>query len=113
MICADRSIELHAQYGRHFKIRTPKVGRDLIYAPPSAELVVGGSSHELWRLNLEEGRFMRSFDCGEIGEDLGLGFGVNGVNCLGWKKGLSLVFGGTDDGRVCVFDARQKDKGTF
>jgi ribosome biogenesis protein ENP2 len=30
-LCADRNIELHAQYGRHFKIRIPKFGRDMIY----------------------------------------------------------------------------------
>jgi hypothetical protein len=33
-------------------------GRDLAYVPASAELLVVGSSPELYRLNLEEGRFM-------------------------------------------------------
>lgn len=30
-LCADRNIELHAQYGKHFKIRIPKFGRDMLY----------------------------------------------------------------------------------
>lgn len=33
LLLGDRNIELHAQYGRHFKIRTPKVGRDMAYLP--------------------------------------------------------------------------------
>ena len=24
MVCEDRNIELHAQYGKHFKLRVPK-----------------------------------------------------------------------------------------
>ncbi len=27
--CVDRNIELHAQYGRHYKTRIPKMPRDL------------------------------------------------------------------------------------
>ena len=30
-LCDDRNIELHAQYGTHFKIRIPKFGRDMIW----------------------------------------------------------------------------------
>lgn len=109
MICADRNVEIHAQYGRHFKIRTPKVGRDLIYNPFNADLVIGGSSDKIWRLNLEEGRFMKSLECGKlIDEAEG---DVFGVNCLGINRHLGLLFAGADDGRLNVFDYRSKDLG--
>ena len=109
MICADRNIEIHAQYGRHFKIRTPKRGRDLLWNAPSAELIVGGTSNEIWRLNLEEGRFMKSLDVGAIGAlDEAT---TPGVNCVGYNQQLDLLFAGCDDGKISVFDLRSKDKG--
>lgn len=69
MICADRNIEFHAQYGHHFKIRTPKVGRDLCYIKNTADLVVAGTGNELFRINLEEGRFRSSWDMGTLGDE--------------------------------------------
>lgn len=108
MICNDRNIELHAQYGRHFKIRTPKVGRDLIFNPFTADLIVGGSGNEIWRLNLEEGRFMKSLECGKLVEDeVG---DVFGINCLGLNPHLGLLFAGADDGRLNVFDYRTREQ---
>jgi ribosome biogenesis protein ENP2 len=57
---ADRTIEFHAQFGRYFKTRVPKHGRDITYHSGSAELYAVGASSDIWRLNLEEGRFMAS-----------------------------------------------------
>jgi len=93
MICQDRNIEFHAQYGRHHKLRTPKVGRDLLYNPFLAELLVGGSSDEIYRLNLEEGRFMKPLDCHS-----------EGVNTLELNSYLDLTFAGADDGKLSIFD---------
>lgn len=56
-LCADRNIEFHAQYGRHFKIRIPRFGRDLSYNPHSADLMAVGATNEIYRLNLGMGRF--------------------------------------------------------
>jgi ribosome biogenesis protein ENP2 len=56
-LCADRNIELHAQYGRHFKIRIPKFGRDFVYNPHSADVLAVGATNEIYRLNLQLGRF--------------------------------------------------------
>jgi len=52
---ADRSIELHAKYGRHFKTRAPTFGRALEYIPFNADLAIVGASNEMWRLNLDRG----------------------------------------------------------
>lgn len=43
-LCADRSVCLHAKFGSYLKLRVPKFGRDLAYAPNVAELLVAGSS---------------------------------------------------------------------
>ena len=56
-LCVDRNIELHAQYGRHFKIRVPKFGRDMIYNPYTCDVLTVGASNEIYRLNLDLGRF--------------------------------------------------------
>lgn len=56
-LCADRNIELHAQYGKHFKIRIPRFGRDICYNPHSADLFAVGATNEIYRLNLSMGRF--------------------------------------------------------
>eukprot|EP00656_Telonema_subtile_P029394 TRINITY_DN32539_c0_g1_i1.p1 TRINITY_DN32539_c0_g1~~TRINITY_DN32539_c0_g1_i1.p1 ORF type:complete len:206 (-),score=58.71 TRINITY_DN32539_c0_g1_i1:62-679(-) len=57
LLHADRTVEFHAQYGSHFKIRVPKAGRDMCYMPANSELLVGGAGPELYRLNLEQGQF--------------------------------------------------------
>lgn len=51
----DRTVEFHAQYGRHHKIRVPKAGRTLCYDHESCQLFVGGSSAEVVRVDLEAG----------------------------------------------------------
>lgn len=58
----DRSIEFHTQFGMHYKTRIPKFGRDMSYHYPSCDLLIGGDSNEIWRLNLEQGKFMNSLN---------------------------------------------------
>ncbi|KAJ3315353.1 Nucleolar protein 10 [Boothiomyces sp. JEL0838] len=54
----DRTVEFHSHYGMHYQTRVPKFGRDLTYHYPSCNVLIGGASNEVWRLNLEQGRFM-------------------------------------------------------
>lgn len=58
LLLGDRNIELHAQYGRHYKTRIPKIGRDMVYLPATCDLVTVGAGNEIYRLNLEQGRFL-------------------------------------------------------
>jgi ribosome biogenesis protein ENP2 len=58
----DRSIEFHSHYGMHYQTRIPKFGRDLSYHYPSCDLLVCGASNQVWRLNLEQGRFMNPLE---------------------------------------------------
>ena len=69
ILCADRSIELHAQYGKHYKTRIPRFGRDMCYNPFTCEVLIVGASSDTYRLNLEQGRFMASLEsqvCNEL-----------------------------------------------
>ncbi|KAJ3415165.1 Nucleolar protein 10 [Chytridiales sp. JEL 0842] len=61
LLQADRSVEFHSQFGIHYKTRIPKFGRDMTYYHPTCDLFLVGSSNEVWRMNLEQGRFLNSF----------------------------------------------------
>ena len=54
----DRNVEVHAAYGRHYRTRIPVAGRALAWHAPTAELLMACSGPEVYRLSLEEGRFM-------------------------------------------------------
>eukprot|EP01052_Picozoa_sp_SAG31_P004352 SAG31_NODE_179_length_21090_cov_11.862871_16_plen_244_part_00 len=57
----DRTLEFHVQYGRYHTTRIPKFGRDMLYSPIACDLYCGCSGDEVYRLNLEEGRFKTGF----------------------------------------------------
>lgn len=82
-LCSDRSISFHARFGSYFKVRTPRQGRDLAYAPFCAELLVVGSAPEVYRVSLEEGRFMQPLPAQSPG--------INA--CGGWGSGVVWELG--------------------
>eukprot|EP00033_Pygsuia_biforma_P002215 GCRY01002455.1.p1 GENE.GCRY01002455.1~~GCRY01002455.1.p1 ORF type:complete len:654 (-),score=178.07 GCRY01002455.1:336-2297(-) len=55
---ADRTVEVHSQYGRHHRTRIPKFGRDMSYHAASCDLYLCGVSNDIWRLNLDQGTFL-------------------------------------------------------
>ncbi|XP_055327272.1 nucleolar protein 10-like [Paramacrobiotus metropolitanus] len=57
---SDRYLEMHAQYGKYYRVRIPKFGRDMAYQPENCHLCVVGASRDVYRLNLEEGKFVES-----------------------------------------------------
>ena len=96
-LCDDRNIELHAQYGRHFKIRIPKYGRDIKYDKIYCDLFAAGTGNEIYRLNLYKGQFLQSFET--IAE---------GINALGYNQPLEII-GMAGEGGICqLFDLREK-----
>lgn len=108
---ADRNIEIHAQYGKHYKIRVPRYGRDMQYIPFNADLAVCGASNEIWRLNLDQGRFLAPFETASPE-----------LTCLAYSKPLNLLAcGGIDgvtefwsmDGKTKVIDLPVKDHSAF
>lgn len=54
----DRSIEFHSQGGIHARTRIPKFGRALKYNPNNCDLIIASSGNQVFRLNVDQGRFM-------------------------------------------------------
>ncbi|KAI5070277.1 hypothetical protein GOP47_0014620 [Adiantum capillus-veneris] len=96
-LCADRSVWLHAKYGSHYQLRIPRMGRDLAYDCWSADLLLAASSPELYRINLEQGRFLAPISTRSPA-----------VNVLARSPVHGLLACGGEDGAVECFDLRQK-----
>ncbi|KAI8078477.1 WD40-repeat-containing domain protein [Thamnidium elegans] len=96
----DRSVELHAQGGIHYRTRIPKFGRDLAYHFPSCDLMVSASGSEVYRLNLDQGRFLNSIQTDS----------EEGVNCVEINPAHQLFGMGTAKGTVELWDPRSKSR---
>src|SRR3954465_13515778 len=72
----DRKLEFHTPGGCHYQTRLPRYGRDLIYDRHSAEALIpavgvnGDGNGEVYRLNLEIGRFMKPYQIDVGGDDM-------------------------------------------
>ncbi|KAL0225700.1 hypothetical protein P9112_013024 [Eukaryota sp. TZLM1-RC] len=95
----DRFVEFHSQGGYHFRTRVPRPGRDITYHQHSCDLLVVGSSSDLYRLNLEEGRFMSPITTTS-----------NALNVVKVFPAHQLILTGSEDGFVHGFDPRDHSK---
>ena len=95
----DRTIAFHAHYGTHEKIRIPKFGRSMTYEPTTCELLVAASGDQIYRLNLEEGRFTEPWT---------MDSGVS-ASCITVAPSQPLASVGCDDGVVRFWDNRSPD----
>jgi ribosome biogenesis protein ENP2 len=93
----DRSIELHAQYGKHFKIRVPHFPRDMIYNPFTCDLSVATASNSIYRISLDEGKFLPAFE-GVASE----------VNALDYNGYLNVLLSGGSQGILGIWDYRSR-----
>lgn len=122
---ADRSLELHTPLGCHHTTRLPRYGRDLKYDKRSAEALIPAvgvnesGNGEVFRLNLEVGRYMRGYEVDVGGDDFtssgggalqgGIGAGsVNSAAIAEDSHGL-LAFG-TTLGTVEFWDPRTRGR---
>ncbi|EKX53283.1 hypothetical protein GUITHDRAFT_64390, partial [Guillardia theta CCMP2712] len=96
---ADRTIEFHAKFGTYYKTRVPKVGRDLCYDPVSCDLVVVGSSPDVYRLSLEQGRFLKPYSVLSPA-----------INCVDRSDVHGLLAFGTESGTVECWDPRARSR---
>jgi len=96
-LCADRSVNLHAKYGSHYSLRIPRMGRDMAYDCWSCDLLCAASSPDLYRINLEQGRFLAS-----------LSSQSPAINVVTRSKVHGLVACGGEDGAVECFDMRKR-----
>ncbi|ANB13264.1 Enp2p [Sugiyamaella lignohabitans] len=95
----DRSIEFHAQGGIHTRSRIPKFGRAMCYDTNTCDLYIGASGNEVYRLNIDQGRFLAPF---EVDAD--------GVNCLERNPCHGLLGFGIEDGTVEFWDPRSRHR---
>lgn len=119
---ADRSIELHTQSAAMYRVRTPKHGRAIAYHFPTCDTIVGGQGNQVWRLNLELGRFMKPLclegspeeDGGENGGADGGIDTVTGVNAIDINPAHQLFCFGTETaagrGTVEMWDPRSRSR---
>ncbi|KTW26949.1 hypothetical protein T552_02439 [Pneumocystis carinii B80] len=105
----DRSIEFHTQGGMHYRLRIPKFGRDMGYHFPTCDLLIAASGDEVYRLNLDQGRFLRPFKIDSLADD-GEGTNKMGVNTVNINPIHQLFAFGTDNGTVEFWDPRYRSK---
>lgn len=118
----DRRLEFHTPMGCHYEVRLPRYGRDLVYDRNSTEALVpavgidADGKGEVFRMNLELGRFMRSYQVEVGGDDetgggLQGGIGVGSVNAAAIAEDShNLLAFGTSIGTVEFWDSRSKSR---
>ena len=119
----DRSLEFHTPGGCHESLRIPRYGRDLAYDRNNTELLIpavgvnGNGMGEVFRFNLELGRFMSEFEIGLGGDGLGTAGGgalqggrdAGSVNVAAVAEGShNLLAFGTSFGTVEYWDTRSR-----
>lgn len=96
----DRSLEFQIKGEMKHRIRIPKFGRSLAYNDVTCDLFVGSSGNEIYRLNLEQGRFMKPFNIES----------ERGVNSIDINPIHGLFSAGLEDGTVEFWDPRAKQR---
>lgn len=98
LLLEDRNIEIHAQYGKHFSIRIPKYGRDIIYNKYTCDLMTCGTGNEIFRLNLCEGRFLNQYSTE-----------IDGINVIRNNSFLNILAAGGDNGKIEIWDNKSQE----
>ncbi|XP_063080309.1 nucleolar protein 10, partial [Engraulis encrasicolus] len=95
----DRYVGFHSQHGHYYKTRIPKFGRDFSYHYPSCDLYFVGASSEVFRLNLEQGRFLNSLETSAVEHNV---CDINPIH--------HLFATGTIEGKVECWDPRARNR---
>ncbi|KAF2767266.1 WD40 repeat-like protein [Teratosphaeria nubilosa] len=121
----DRFLEFHTPGGLHYTTRIPRYGRDLKYNTRSTEALVPAvgvnaeGNGEVFRLNLEVGRFMRGYEVDVGGDDMtSMGGGAlqggirtGSVNCAALAEDShGLMAFATSLGTVEFWDSRSRNR---
>ena len=96
----DRTVGFHAPYGAHESIRIPSFGRAMAYEPTTCELLLAAKGNQLYRLNLEEGRFSEPWQIEQS---------TASSSCVVVSPTHPLAAVGCDDGVVRFWDNRSPD----
>lgn len=128
---SDRTVAFHAPYGNHERIRLPTFGRAMAYERATCDLMVVSSGKrvspnasverreatgEVYRFNLDEGRFSRPYEFssalrrkrGAEDDDVRNNAQVLqlGGSCIAASPTHSLAAVGAEDGTVRFWDSR-------
>lgn len=122
---SDRVLEFHTQGGLHYSTRIPRYGRDLLFDRRGADALVpavGVNSEgngEVFRLNMEVGRFMKAYEVDVGGDDLttagggalqgGISTGSVNTGAIAEESHNLLAFG-TSLGTVEFWDPRSRNR---
>ncbi|KLO17661.1 hypothetical protein SCHPADRAFT_846182 [Schizopora paradoxa] len=106
LLQADRSIELHTQGGFYYRTRIPRFGRCVSYHFPSCDALIGATGSEVYRLNLDQGRFLNPLVLkGDGTQD------IAGVNAIDINPAHQLLAFGVDgNGSVEFWDPRSRSR---
>lgn len=100
VLMEPRTVALHARHGLHATIRVPSFARSLAHSFETATLCIGCSDSCLYRLNLEQGRFLRPVELDE----------PDGVSCISCSAAHGLVAAGCGSGQLALIDPRMPRK---
>ncbi|KAM3725523.1 Nucleolar protein [Dirofilaria immitis] len=95
----ERYVEVHVAYGRYFRLRIPKFGHDMTFCREVSDLYIVGSGSEIFRLNLEEGKFLAPLITSS-----------SSLTCCEFNRDHHLFICGTNDGRIEAWDHRDGDR---
>lgn len=108
LLRADRTVEIHAAYGRHHEVKIPRFGRDILYESANCDLYIPAAGSEVYRLNLEQGRFLAPLQTSFVGADNSTGR-KGGVSCGGINPMHHLLaFGGENKDVIELWDPRDR-----
>ncbi|KAG4304299.1 hypothetical protein PORY_002274 [Pneumocystis oryctolagi] len=105
----DRSIEFHTQGGMYYRLRIPKFGHDIGYYSPTCDLLIAASGDEIYRLNLDQGRFLNPFKIESLASN-NTETTKMGVNTININPMHQLLAFGTDNGTVEFWDPRYRSR---
>lgn len=71
----------------------------MVFNPYTSDLIIGGSSEDIWRMNLEEGKFFSSFTSDS-----------NEINAIDYNPYLNIVTTGGNEGILETWDYRERKK---
>lgn len=95
----DRSLTFHAPYGTHYSLRIPKFGRDMCYQRETCDVYVAASGSEVYRVNLDQGRFLAPLE-----------IGASAANVVRLNPIHQLLGVGCEDGTVECWDTRSQQR---
>ena len=93
-------IQIHAQFGRYYRLRIPRFGRDLVYHPTNCDVYFVGDGSEVHRLNLEQGRFLNPLQTDAL----------SGLNVCALNPEHLLFMSGSVDGKIEAWDPRCRER---